>query len=114
VFGAYTLYKCFDIRLNEFIFILFSTDDGPHSEYTKIVLDQLKEANIKATFFLTGVNNFETNETRYRETVQRMYNEVKAFIYENKFCYDLVINVDWKMGKLHASVKLKPISHISR
>ncbi|OUM57200.1 carbohydrate esterase family 4 protein, partial [Piromyces sp. E2] len=33
-----------------------TVDDGPHSKFTPIVLDLLKANNIKATFFLNGMN----------------------------------------------------------
>jgi len=57
--------------------IIFNQDDGPHREYTALVLDVLKAANVTATFFLTGINGFEYNETRYRATVKRMFEEVR-------------------------------------
>lgn len=36
--------------------IALTFDDGPNEEYTQKILDILKEKNIKATFFVTGIN----------------------------------------------------------
>ncbi len=36
--------------------IALTFDDGPHPEYTPIILDTLKRENIQATFFVTGQN----------------------------------------------------------
>ena len=36
--------------------VALTFDDGPHSVYTPILLDGLKERGIKATFFLMGKN----------------------------------------------------------
>jgi len=58
----------------------YYADDGPDREKTRILLDVLKENNVSATFFVTGIRpggGFEPNETRYRETVKRIYDEVK-------------------------------------
>jgi len=44
-------------------------DDGP-SEFTPILLDVLKERNIKATFFLLG-----SQVAKFPETVKRIWNE---------------------------------------
>lgn len=50
--------------------VALTFDDGPNCEYTKIILDGLKERNVKATFFLIG-KNIEGNE----ELVKRMSEE---------------------------------------
>ncbi|MCX6538694.1 MAG: polysaccharide deacetylase family protein [Acidobacteria bacterium] len=42
-------------------------DDGPNEPYTSRVLDVLRQANVKATFFLLG-----TNAERYPEAVRRI------------------------------------------
>lgn len=34
--------------------VALTFDDGPHKKYTKILLDGLKQRNVKATFFLIG------------------------------------------------------------
>jgi peptidoglycan/xylan/chitin deacetylase (PgdA/CDA1 family) len=34
--------------------VALTFDDGPHSEYTALVLDVLRKNNVKGTFFLTG------------------------------------------------------------
>lgn len=50
------------------VFITF--DDGPHPEITPFVLDELKKANAKATFFCIG-NNVE----KHPEIYQRILDE---------------------------------------
>lgn len=47
-------------------------DDGPHI-FTKTLLDTLKQADIKATFFVNG-DNFGKIEDR-KEELHRMMNE---------------------------------------
>lgn len=36
--------------------VAISFDDGPHKTYTPLLLDGLKERDVKATFFLIGEN----------------------------------------------------------
>lgn len=48
-------------------------DDGPHPEITPWVLDQLNQANAKATFFCIG-----KNIQRYQEIFQRIIHEGHA------------------------------------
>ena len=50
--------------------IALTFDDGPHPVYTPMLLDGLKERNVKASFFLLG-GNIEGNE----EVVERMAEE---------------------------------------
>lgn len=51
-------------------------DDGPSTTVTPIILDTLKQYNIKATFFLLG-ENVEKNE-KSKELVKREFNEGHA------------------------------------
>lgn len=50
--------------------IAITFDDGPNAEYTPILLDGLKERNVKATFFIIG-NKIEGNE----DILRRMRDE---------------------------------------
>lgn len=50
--------------------VALSFDDGPHSRYTKELLDGLKERGVVASFFIVG-ERIEGNE----ELVKRMYDE---------------------------------------
>ncbi|MDO4296386.1 MAG: polysaccharide deacetylase family protein [bacterium] len=50
--------------------VALTFDDGPHGEFTPLLLDGLKERGVKATFFLMG-KNIEGNE----EIVKRMQQE---------------------------------------
>jgi cellulose synthase/poly-beta-1,6-N-acetylglucosamine synthase-like glycosyltransferase/spore germination protein YaaH/peptidoglycan/xylan/chitin deacetylase (PgdA/CDA1 family) len=50
--------------------IALTIDDGPASPYTAQMLDELKAANVKATFFLIG-----QNAERYPGLVRRIWNE---------------------------------------
>ncbi|MGK0467325.1 polysaccharide deacetylase family protein [Clostridium sp.] len=59
---------------NKIAFLTF--DDGPSTTVTPIVLDTLKQYNIKATFFLLG-ENIEKNE-KSKELVKREFNEGHA------------------------------------
>lgn len=46
-----------DISQNEEVkYIALTFDDGPHPKYTNILLDGLKERNVKVTFFVLGIN----------------------------------------------------------
>jgi peptidoglycan/xylan/chitin deacetylase (PgdA/CDA1 family) len=50
--------------------IALTFDDGPHPEYTPLLLDLLKKLKIKATFFVIG-----KNVEMYPEMVKRMVEE---------------------------------------
>jgi len=68
------------ITISLFLSLLFSCspkkkvaitfDDGPDSLYTEMILDVLKEKNVKASFFLVG-----KNIEKYPEVVKRIKNE---------------------------------------
>lgn len=50
--------------------IAITFDDGPHPYYTEQLLDGLKERDVKATFFVTGMH-----AEQYPEVIQRMSEE---------------------------------------
>src|SRR5207302_8590550 len=50
--------------------LALTIDDGPADPYTAQMLDELKELNVKATFFLIG-----QNAERYPNLVRRIWNE---------------------------------------
>jgi len=50
--------------------IALTFDDGPHPTHTEEILDILKEYNVKATFFIVGVN-----AERYPSIVKRTFDE---------------------------------------
>ncbi|WP_164491612.1 glycosyltransferase [Staphylospora marina] len=50
--------------------VVLSFDDGPDPDYTEDILDILKEHNVKASFFVTGLNTL-----RNPELVKRMVEE---------------------------------------
>ncbi len=50
--------------------IALTIDDGPAEPYTSQMLDELKQSNVKATFFLIG-----QNAERYPSLVRRIWNE---------------------------------------
>ncbi len=50
--------------------IALTFDDGPHGKYTDIILDILKENDVKATFFVIG-----ENAAIYPEKVKRIHDE---------------------------------------
>lgn len=58
--------------INEKKKIALTFDDGPHLTYTPMLLDGLKERNVKATFFLIG-KNIEANDNA--AIVRRIYEE---------------------------------------
>lgn len=47
--------------------IALTFDDGPHSEYTEMILDILKEYGVRATFFVIGENAEQYPELVLRE-----------------------------------------------
>ena len=51
-------------------YISMTFDDGPHPVHTPVLLDILAERNIRATFFVTGINAMQ-----YPEILRRMINE---------------------------------------
>ena len=53
--------------------VALTFDDGPNEPYTGQILDVLRERNIKATFFVVGVN-----ATRHPETLLRIMDEGHA------------------------------------
>ena len=50
--------------------IALTFDDGPDPEYTPQILDVLKQANVHATFFVTGLNG-----EQYPSLLKRMFDE---------------------------------------
>ena len=50
--------------------VALTFDDGPHPEYTPLLLDGLKERNVSAAFFLMG-----KNAEKYPDIVERMAKE---------------------------------------
>ena len=50
--------------------IALTFDDGPDPRYTEKLLDGLKERDVKATFFVTGIN-----VSKYPEIIKRMQEE---------------------------------------
>lgn len=50
--------------------IAITFDDGPHPYYTEQLLDGLKERDVKATFFVTGMH-----VEQYPELIRRMCDE---------------------------------------
>jgi peptidoglycan/xylan/chitin deacetylase (PgdA/CDA1 family) len=51
-------------------FVAMTFDDGPHPDYTPVLLDMLAERNIRATFYVVG-----SNVQKYPHIVRRMLNE---------------------------------------
>jgi peptidoglycan/xylan/chitin deacetylase (PgdA/CDA1 family) len=51
-------------------YVAMTYDDGPHPDYTPLLLDMLKERNIRATFYVVGIN-----AQRYPHILRRMINE---------------------------------------
>lgn len=82
-------------------------DDGPSEEYTDMVLDVLKEKNIKATFFLIGEYVRKYPETAKRiadeghtigihcdvHDYQKIYSSVDSYIEDFEKAYDTVYEV---------------------
>jgi peptidoglycan/xylan/chitin deacetylase (PgdA/CDA1 family) len=68
-------------------------DDGP-SRYTETLLDTLKENNVKATFFIVGVN-IKTN--RERDILKRIYNEGHLIASHTWSHQDLRTLSDWRI-----------------
>ena len=52
--------------------VAITFDDGPSASWTPVLLDGLKERNVKATFFVIGKN---IEEEGNREIIERMYRE---------------------------------------
>ena len=55
---------------NEMKKVALTFDDGPHYEYTEILLDGLLERNVQVTFFVTG-----EHAELHPELIRRMYQE---------------------------------------
>ena len=51
-------------------YVAMTFDDGPHPDYTPALLDLLAERNIRATFYVVGIN-----ARRYPHIIRRMINE---------------------------------------
>ena len=68
-------------------YVALTFDDGPNHKYTNMLLDGLKEKNVKATFFVLG-NNAATNY----ETLKRIADEghlIGNHTYSHKNLYRL-------------------------
>lgn len=48
-------------------FVALTFDDGPDPAYTSLILDLLEERNVRATFFVVGINALEHNELFLRQ-----------------------------------------------
>ena len=62
--------KIYNLSENEQKVIYLTFDDGPSRDVTPLVLDVLKEENIKATFFVLG-RNVDANP----DILKRVYEE---------------------------------------
>ena len=60
----------YSFHMNDGNKIALTFDDGPHPQYTPLILDILKEYNVHATFFLIG-----ENAERNPELVRRILRE---------------------------------------
>ena len=65
-------------------YVALTFDDGPHSVYTEMLLDGLKERKVKDTFFLIGDMNMGN-----KELVRRMEREAEL-IGDNKHTHVLL------------------------
>lgn len=98
--------KGIDLYLNpKTMYLTF--DDGPSAEYTDMVLDVLKERNIKATFFVIGeyVRKYPETAKRIAEeghtigihcdvhNYQTLYASVDSYIEDFEKAYDTVYEV---------------------
>ena len=64
--------KVGDTDVTKVVYLTF--DDGP-SSVTESVLDTLKKYNVKATFFVTGINGSGGVESKYADLTKRAYEE---------------------------------------
>ncbi|SUV03948.1 polysaccharide deacetylase [Priestia megaterium] len=74
--------------------IAFTFDDGPNPIYTPILLDLLKENEVKATFFVVG-----TKVEKYPELIQRMHNEGHLIGIHNYVHHSNWLMSPWKVRK---------------
>ncbi|MDD5618321.1 MAG: polysaccharide deacetylase family protein [Candidatus Omnitrophica bacterium] len=81
--------------LNKVVALTF--DDGPSPEWTPKILDELKKAGIKATFFMLG-----ENVARYPEIARRVAEEGHEI--ENH-TYDHRVLIYYKLDELEKEVK---------
>ena len=68
-------------------YIALTFDDGPHTKYTNLLLDGLKERNVKATFFVLG-----SNASNNYKIIKRMADEghlIGNHTYSHKNLYRL-------------------------
>ena len=97
-------------------------DDGPDDEVTKTVLDILAENNVKATFYVTGIN-----AATYPDTVRRMVAEGHAvgnhsydhdydrlYSSPDAFLYEMVQTDEILYGILYAAILLLALALILR
>ena len=63
-------YNIFHIYKSEQKRVFLTFDDGPSESVTPLILDVLKDENVKATFFVLG-----TNVNRYPEIIKREFEE---------------------------------------
>ncbi len=89
-------------------------DDGPSEEYTDMVLDVLKEKNIKATFFVIGeyVRKYPETAKRIAEEghtigihcdvhdYQKLYESVDSYIEDFEKAYDTVYEITGVQAQL--------------
>ena len=66
---------------NEYMKIALTFDDGPHPRYTPLILDILDEYDIKATFFVVGVNADNYSDTM--ESVIKRGHEIGNHTYSH-------------------------------
>ncbi|MDC7779499.1 polysaccharide deacetylase family protein [Priestia megaterium] len=90
--------------------IAFTFDDGPNPVYTPILLDLLKENEVKATFFVVG-----TKAEKYPELIQRMHNEGHLIGIHNYVHHSNWFMAPWKVrnGLKNTAKVIKSITGVT-
>lgn len=90
--------------------IAFTFDDGPNPVYTPILLDLLKENEVKATFFVVG-----TKAEKYPELIQRMHNEGHLIGIHNYVHHSNWFMTPWKVrnGLKNTAKVIKSITGVT-
>ncbi|WP_419176158.1 glycosyltransferase [Desulfosediminicola sp.] len=77
--------------------IALSFDDGPNPSYTPLILDELKKAQVPATFFITGYNGL-----KYPSLLKRVFAEGHE-IGNHTFTHPNIAKISWL--RLRAEIK---------
>lgn len=97
--------------------LFFIVDDGPNPQTTPIALEYLRNNNLKATFFINGVNYGDVNNQATVDLIKQEYNEghdIASHTFYHKDLFEAIqegtmeANIDMMTDKIQELIGVKP------